>query len=187
MQIKSGRLHFVDEQEASDAADWLINELKDILGLNRYNIGFKFTTLDEDTVAQVSVTAHNASALIRFDMLQHGTEVSRFVDTVLHEMLHVVIHPFDLYVRATNGFLADHELSGRHAFEALESNVTERCVENMAYVLTFGMEGVGVNLQEWLLMELPGVHGFVRALSSEEQKAAGLGAGAPDLAEAADD
>jgi len=122
-----------------------------MLGIDDYNVITQAERLDPGNLAETKMLPHNREAVITFDLDQLGPSVMRTIDSVIHEVVHLLLFPYEMVQLAMSNYFADHELVGISMFDSVWTNANERTVEAIARMLSKGRSGVNlrVQLMQW--------------------------------------
>ncbi len=112
-----------------------IKPIRNALHLNDWDIDTEYTALDPGTPARVHMAARYRLATIQFDPAQI-VDREQVLRCLRHELLHLVLAPFDLYTCAVSEMLPKHF---SRVDKQLFMDAVELVVGNLERVLDWGI------------------------------------------------
>ena len=125
----------MDQSEVRAIVNEHLKPIRDALQLNDWNIDTECSPLELGTPARVHMTARYRHATIQFDPAQIGDR-EHVLRCLRHELLHLVLAPFDLYTYAVSEMLSEQF---SRVDKQLFTDAVELVVGNLERVLDWGI------------------------------------------------
>jgi len=118
----------------------LVNRWKYLLGIEEWDIKFRYSKLEEDTMGVCMADPQYKKATIIVDIAEHKNN-EELLDTIRHEMLHIIHAEFELYREMIKDHVGANTLTTMDTVFELGAETVVRRLEGLLRKLDVNLKG----------------------------------------------